>query len=295
MRILFIGCVESSRQLLESLVESSVNIVGVVTKEESLGNADFINLKPICEKHGIDYYYVKNINDPDSLDYIRAKKPDVIYCFGWSQLISKAIIEIPEKGVIGFHPAELPYNRGRHPIIWALVLGLRRTASTFFYITEGADEGDIISQEIITIDEDEDARTLYDKIMVIANRQVKELTMQLLTDSIHPIPQDNDKANYWRKRSKKDGEIDWRMSAQSINRLIKALTHPYVGAHFTCEEREYRIWSSSVIVDDSYINMEHGKVLKVYSDHSYIVKTGDGCLLVEECDSINLREGDYLL
>ena len=49
--------------------------------------------------------------------------------------------------VIGFHLAAMPANRGRHPIIWALVLGLQETASTFFFMDEGADSGDIISQE----------------------------------------------------------------------------------------------------------------------------------------------------
>ena len=52
---------------------------------------------------------------------------------------------------MGYHPAELPYNRGRHPIIWALALGLKSTASTFFYMKEGADDGDIISQEIVKL------------------------------------------------------------------------------------------------------------------------------------------------
>ena len=34
------------------------------------------------------------------------------------------------------------------------------------------------------------------------------------------------------ERNIKDGEIDWRMSSESIDNLIKALTHPYIGAHF---------------------------------------------------------------
>lgn len=35
-------------------------------------------------------------------------------------------------GVLGYHPAKLPQNRGRHPLIWALALGLKKSASTFF-------------------------------------------------------------------------------------------------------------------------------------------------------------------
>ena len=32
---------------------------------------------------------------------------------------------------IGFHPAALPANKGRHPIIWSLVLGLKRQPQLF--------------------------------------------------------------------------------------------------------------------------------------------------------------------
>ena len=77
-------------------------------------------------------------------------------------------------GVLGYHPAELPKNRGRHPIIWALVLGLKRTASTFFFMDEGADTGDILSQYKINISKNDNAETLYNRIIEVAMKQVDE-------------------------------------------------------------------------------------------------------------------------
>ena len=68
-------------------------------------------------------------------------------------------------GVIGYHPAALPKNRGRHPLIWALVLGLKKTASSFFIMDERADSGDVISQEEIIINDDDDASSLYAKMI----------------------------------------------------------------------------------------------------------------------------------
>ena len=62
------------------------------------------------------------------------------------------ILDLAPLGIIGFHPAALPRNRGRHPIVWALVLGLEETASTFFFMDKGADTGDILSQEKIKTD-----------------------------------------------------------------------------------------------------------------------------------------------
>ena len=58
-------------------------------------------------------------------------------------------------GVVGYHPAKLPQNRGRHPIIWSLALGLKHSASTFFFIQNGVDNGDIISQHPFEIKYDQ--------------------------------------------------------------------------------------------------------------------------------------------
>ena len=70
---------------------------------------------------------------------------------GWSRIIGKELLAVPPKGIVGYHPAALPANRGRHPIIWALALGLKETASTFFFMDNGADSGPIISQKSLII------------------------------------------------------------------------------------------------------------------------------------------------
>lgn len=129
LKIVFIGCVKSSEIFLRTLIEHKFNIIGVVTKEKSSFNSDFCDLSDLCNKKNVDYIYANNINDTEIIEYIADKQPDIIYCFGWSQLIKKDILRIPPKGIVGFHPAELPFNRGRHPIIWALFLGLQNTAS----------------------------------------------------------------------------------------------------------------------------------------------------------------------
>ena len=136
MRILFIGCVESSYIELELLLRCQKDIVGVITKKKSTLNADFADLQILAQKYGLPCKYADNVNDENSIDFIKECNPDIIYCLGWSQIIKKEILDIPRLGIIGTHPAELPQNRGRHPIIWALALGLEKTASTFFKMNE---------------------------------------------------------------------------------------------------------------------------------------------------------------
>ena len=92
---------------------------------------------------------------------------------GLSKLINRELLEIPKLGVVGYHPTLLPKNRGRHPLIWALVLGLTQTGSTFFFMDEGADSGPIISQEKVKITKKDTANTLYKKIEITASKQLK--------------------------------------------------------------------------------------------------------------------------
>lgn len=292
MKILFIGCVLSSKLILEKLIEMNENIVGVITKKKSEYNSDFQDIASICIENSIDYIYTENINESSTIEYIKEKKPDVIYCFGWSQIISKSILKLPPKGVIGFHPAALPNNRGRHPIIWALALGLKETKSSFFIMDEDADTGDIISQEKVYISYEDDADSLYLKIMDIALKQLYNFTKDLKEDRIKKIRQ-KEEGNYWRKRDKSDGEIDWRMSSYTIYNLVRALTKPYIGAHFKHYNNEYKVWKVKEI-KDGYENLEPGKIVEVYSDTCFLIKCGEGLIKVEKCENIKLENGEYL-
>ena len=122
MRILLIGCVKSSELFLKRLIEIDADIVGVVTKKQSEINSDYVDLGEICRKARIDYLYVESANSEEAKKYVKEKNVDVLLCLGWSQLLDKELLSLPKLGSVGFHPAELPHNRGRHPLIWALAL-----------------------------------------------------------------------------------------------------------------------------------------------------------------------------
>lgn len=294
MRILFIGCVQSSYCFLEKLIENKKNIVGVITKKASNFNSDFCDLGMVCKEHGIDYKYVININDSESKEYIREKNVDLILCLGWSHLLDAEVLGLASNGCVGFHPAELPQNRGRHPLIWALALGLEKTASTLFLMDEKADTGKIVSQEMIEIDYTDDAATLYKKVMDVAVVQLINLVNSFEQHNVTFLSQDDKQGNSWRKRGKKDGEIDWRMSSRGIYNLVRALTKPYVGAHFCHDDKEYKVWKVREIYDDQYRNIEPGKVLRRITKNQFIVKAGDNLIEVMMCDDITLSEGEYL-
>lgn len=293
-KTIFIGCVESSYILLECLLQHNYPMVGIITMESSNANADFHSLVPIANKYGIDCICTKDINDAETINFVKSKKPEIIYCFGWSRLIGKELLSIPLYGVVGFHPAALPANRGRHPLIWALALGLEKTASTFFIMNEGADTGDIVSQKEIEIEYGDNAKTLYNKVLDVAKYQVLELTEKFANNDVKRVPQDVNKGNTWRKRGQMDGQIDWRMSCNGIYNLVRALTHPYVGAHFMYGDKEVKVWRCEVISMHKYQNIEPGKVLHINSSTDYCVKAYDGVIHILDCDEVKLTEGEYL-
>jgi methionyl-tRNA formyltransferase len=293
MRIVFIGTVEFSLSAIERMVALNAEIVGVCTLKESRFNTDHVDLSSFSEANGIPGFYADDINSTEALTWIQEKSPDVIFCFGWSKLIKQDLLELAPLGVVGFHPAELPANRGRHPLIWALVLGLKKTASTFFFMDVGADSGDILSQQEIVITDQDDARTLYDKVIQTALAQIAEFLPQLATGSFQRIKQNARFANTWRMRGCADGKIDWRMSAQSIYNLVRGLTTPYIGSHFLVDGKEIKVWKSAIVID-ARNNIEPGKVL-LQSSAGTVVKCGVGAisLLVTE-PVFEARVGSYL-
>lgn len=295
MKILFIGCVESSRQLLLALLEQKFEIVGVVTKSQSKCNSDFVDLSPICQAHKIPFCYFGGHDWNVVVNFSKERAPDILYCMGWSYLLPESLIQLSPLGAVGFHPASLPQNRGRHPIIWALALGLEKTASTFFMLEAQADAGDIVSQQEVLISDNDRAASLYKKIMECATKQLVALTYCFQNDMVSRISQKGLPSNTWRKRRCQDGIIDFRMSARNIYNLVRALSPPYPGACFLYRNQAYTVWDAYVEESLCFKNIEPGKILSVASEKCFCIQTGDGVLKVVDCTPIVLTEGDYLL
>ena len=293
MKIVFIGTVEFSKKTLEKLIDMETNIVGVCTKEQSKFNSDFSDLTQLCNKNKIPFRFVENINAKDNVDWIKSLDPDIVFCFGWSSLIKSELLSVPPMGVLGYHPAKLPNNRGRHPLIWSLVLGLKQSASTFYFMDENPDSGDILSQEDFIISDSDDARSLYSKVTKISLNQIKDFIPKLESKTFVTTKQNHRVANTWRKRDKYDGEIDFRMNSKSIYNLVRALTRPYVGAHVEYKNMDITVWKVKVI-ENNQTNIESGKVIDS-CNNSFVVKTNDGAIQILEHEFKKLPMiGEYL-
>jgi len=279
--------------MLEALIEMRAEVAAVCTLAQSSFNTDHVDLTAIAKRERIPVRYTPDINAQDVGAWIRGHSPDVMFCFGWPRLLRPPLLSIARLGVIGYHPTALPANRGRHPLIWALALGLDQTASTFFFMDEGADSGDILSQEPIRILAQDDAGSLYERISHVAKRQMGSFVPALQSAQYSRSPQDHARANYWRKRGRIDGQIDWRMPARSIHDLVRALGRPYPGAHFVHNGQEIKVWRTEVVPEPRN-NLEPGKVLEV-AGLTLTIKAGlDAVRLLAIQPMISVDAGEYV-
>jgi methionyl-tRNA formyltransferase len=298
IKIGFIGCVESSAVGLNSLLSNNnadYQVVGVVTKKFSSFNSDFVDLSSICIEHSVPYLYAGENKSNTVEDFMQKLQPDIIFCVGWSYLLNSDLLNIPKYGVLGFHPADLPANRGRHPIIWAIALGLKSTSSTFFKMDLGADTGPIVNQVKIKIKSHYNARNLYDEILNTVSCQVTQIAEDMVAGKLNFVDQDHSKSNVWRKRGINDGVIDFRMTAEDIHNLVRALSSPYPGADVKIESDVYKIWKSELISSRYPKNIEPGSILEIDEDRLLVKAAGMSALYIWNKElGEKLIVGDYI-
>ena len=191
MRIVFIGSVKFSEKALQKLILLNANIVGVCTLKESKFNSDHCDLTNLCKKNHILVKYF-NVNSSSNLEWIKSLNPDIIFCLGWSRLLKSELISIPKRGVIGYHPIITKKSRKTSTNL-VFVFRAKETGSSFFFMDEGADSGDILSQRKIKIDTSDDANTLYNKMIDTALIQIEDFFPKLLSKTEIKIKQDHKK------------------------------------------------------------------------------------------------------
>jgi len=281
MNIVYISGVKFGHELLDSVAKSGWKIQAIFSYDDSKKQlySDFVSFDDIAIKYGIKHIKVNNINDENNIKLLDQINPDIIFVMGWSQLLKPKILRIPKIGVIGSHPTELPKFRGRAPIPWSIIKNLKTSALTFFYMEEGIDDGDILDQQRFDIDEDDDAESIYNKIIHIGKEMLLRNLTLLENGKEVRVKQDPSKfIEYWPKRTPDDGRIDWSKEGKDIHRLIRATTRPYPGSFCFFKKNQLRIWKADYLDEKSD---GHGKIMMINND-SVTVGTGNGVLLLKQ-------------
>jgi methionyl-tRNA formyltransferase len=295
MRIVFIGTGEIGVPTLRALLNSEHEVVAVVTQpDKPVGREQRIEPPPIKKaiaRSGgfqtavgysaagksppLEVLQPTKIKDPQTIEEIRALKPDVIVVVAYGQILPRDVLEIPRLACLNLHASLLPCWRGAAPIQAAIAAGDCETGITAMYMDEGLDTGDILLQRNVEIRPNDTGGSLHDRLAQIAPEALLESLRLLAAGNAPRIPQDNAHATYAPKLKREHGLIDWSESAEAIERKIRAY-NPWPGAFMKVDSQNLKIFSASVVD----LNGQPGELLR--SDKDLIVAAGQSALSLAE-------------
>tara|TARA_B100001248_G_scaffold262699_1_gene261095 strand:+ start:2277 stop:3125 length:849 start_codon:yes stop_codon:yes gene_type:complete len=282
MKLAFVSCVQLGYDCFESLIKEGYipNLCVTLVDNKARNKSGRVFFDEICKKNNISLIKVENINSDQVIKKLLFNNIDILFVIGWSQIVTRKIINSVNHGVYGIHPTLLPIGRGRAPIPWAIIKKLKYTGVTLFKIDEGVDSGDIIDQKKITISKEETAFSLYKKV---SRQQIKILLKNInsiISGTYKLKKQSKSKVTYWKKRNPKDGIININGSVYTAARKIRALTHPYPGAFIIKDKKVYIVFSAKVRKKnkknkfikfrDGFLELLEYKVTKINSYKSII-------------------------
>ena len=241
MRIIVNGQQAFGKACLEAMLERGDEVAAVFCAPDKEGRP-VDPVKEFALQKDLPLYQPKSYKDPETLDRMRALKPDLLVLAFVTLFVPAEARAIPTRGSICFHPSLLPLHRGPSSINWPIMGGATRTGLTIFYPDDGLDEGDILLRKEVDIGPDDTLGVVYfQKIFPLGVEAVLE-AVDLLRDGKAPrIKQDDSKATYESWCKHEQAEIDWRKPVAEVYNLIRG-TNPQPGA-----------WT-----------IHDGKVLKIY-------------------------------
>tara|TARA_B100001250_G_scaffold411227_1_gene439416 strand:+ start:219 stop:1130 length:912 start_codon:yes stop_codon:yes gene_type:complete len=251
-KIIFMGTPDFAVESLKVLMKSNYNILGVVTStDKKRGRGKKISFSPIKNfaiKNNIPIHQPKNLKSEEFISLMKKIKPDLFVVVAF-RMLPEIVINIPKYGSINLHASLLPNYRGAAPINWVIINGEIETGITTFFINKKIDEGDIINKKKITINEDETAGSLHNKLMKEGAKLLKKSIENILTKNVNRKTQNislNDKKAP--KILKSDCFIDLNSDDKSIIQLIKGLS-PYPGARIIHKNKAFKIIDAKDIIN----------------------------------------------
>nr|WP_255727079.1 methionyl-tRNA formyltransferase [Dyadobacter sp. CY347] len=281
LRIIFMGTPEFAVPSLKSLVESNSNVVAVITvPDKPAGRGQKQTASPVkiyAEAQGIPVLQPEKLKNPEFLEELRSYQADlqVVVAF---RMLPEVVWSMPPKGTFNLHSSLLPQYRGAAPINWAIINGETETGVTTFFIEKDIDTGKIIFQDREPIHREDDAGSLYERLMEKGAELVVK-TVQAIEAGDYPQEPQEEPAEIRSapKIFRETCEINWHKPAAEIHNFIRGLS-PYPAAWTTINGLSCKIFKSKVV--DFEENDAPGQFRTDAKSYLHF-KTGDGWLSIE--------------
>ena len=274
-------------KMLEYIKQIS-EIEFIATDSKSDGIIEF------ASQNGVEIFIGKP-NRNELILKLENKKSNILLSINYLFLLENKIFRLFEYP-INIHGSLLPKYRGRTPHVWAIINNESETGITAHFIEEGCDEGDIVIQELIKI---EDHYTGADLLNVFQNEYpkiIKRILELINKNQIIRIPQDSQFATIFPKREPDDGLLNWNWQKERINNWVRALSYPYPGAYtyFNNEKIIIDEISFSNLGFDS--SLENGTIIYINKNNLPVVKVQNGAIEIvkmRSCSSIFFKNKKF--
>ena len=161
----------------------------------NVGNATIYQM----EDARIPFYFVNNHNDDKTRRLIKSLSVNVLLNAGTPRKLKSDIFDNVAHGCINVHPGLLPSYRGCSAVEWAL-LNDDKIGNTAHFMSEGYDEGNIVSSEWYEFPKDTDYQSIRTRVyrdgVVLAGKALRIVIDNKMKPS-DGIPQDPKLAKYW--------------------------------------------------------------------------------------------------
>ncbi|MBC6003818.1 MAG: formyltransferase family protein [Paeniclostridium sordellii] len=270
MKIAFATVVQLGLSCIEEIYRIGGELELLITLEDERAKhkSGRIYLDEFSNKHNIPLVKIENINQAEVINALKEKDIDWLFIIGWSQIAKKELLDTPKLGCLGMHPTLLPMGRGRAAIPWAIIKGLEKTGVTMFKLDEGVDTGLVLGQVEISIEERENATTLYKKVNSAHITLMEKYWNDIVNNNVTLEKQNESLATYWEGRQAEDGRISNQMTCLEADRLVRAVTKPYPGAFYEDNNKKIIIWTAKTAtgeaVDESIsIKLKDGYIIPI--------------------------------
>jgi methionyl-tRNA formyltransferase len=156
-------------------------------------------------------------------------QPGALVVASFGQLLKDELLQLAPWGSFNVHGSLLPRHRGASPVAAAILAGDEETGVTVQKMVKRLDAGAIGAIERTEIRPRETAGELSDRLAHLGAGLLVSFLDRLEQGDVEFVQQDEENATYCGKLSKDSGQIDWRDSAATIERFVRAMT-PWPGA-----------------------------------------------------------------
>jgi methionyl-tRNA formyltransferase len=260
LRIVFMGTPEFAVTILDKLVSSQLNVVGVVTTpDKPAGRGQKLHesaVKQYAVQAKLPILQPEKLKADDFLQELAALNADVFVVVAF-RMLPEVVWAMPPKGTFNLHGSLLPQYRGAAPINWAIINGESKTGVTSFFLTHEIDTGSIILQREMPIGPNETAGELHDRMMHVGADVVYETLQLIASDEAIARSQQTDGVHLFHapKIFRPDCRIDWTKDTVAIHNQIRGLS-PYPAAWTEIVDtnalvKQLKLFSTEVATFDS--------------------------------------------